>query len=38
MSTIFPIYIPICFYFNDGEKPEKFRSKAIYIPICFYFN
>ena len=35
---MFLIYIPICFYFNNGIEIGQRRLFSIYIPICFYFN
>ena len=32
------IYIPICFYFNEGTVRSWKNRYKIYIPICFYFN
>ena len=35
---IFPIYIPICLYFNGINRHKKNFYTTIYIPICLYFN
>ena len=31
------IYIPLCFYYIDGDILYNRSSQFIYIPLCFYY-
>ena len=37
-SSIYLIYIPLCFYLNDTYDRDGVIIKVIYIPLCFYLN
>ena len=34
----YPVYIPLCLYFNDHFGVVCGPSKHVYIPLCLYFN